>query len=55
MTGIMIDQGIGIETQFLGVALYFVGATGLMMWGIGRAARDLPLAQISTEIKTPQQ
>jgi MFS family permease len=55
MTGIMIDQGIGIETQFLGVALYFVGVTGLMMWGIGRAARDLPLAQISTEIKTPQQ
>jgi MFS family permease len=55
MTGIMIDQGIGIETQFLGVALYFVGVTGLMMWGIGRAARDLPLAQISAEIKTPQQ
>lgn len=47
LTGLLIDQGIGIETQFIGVALYFVGTTVLMMWGIGKAARDV--------VRTPAQ
>jgi MFS family permease len=39
LTGLLIDLGIGIERQFLGIAGYFVVATLLMSLGIGRAAR----------------
>ena len=41
ITGYMIDAGVGIETQFLWIAGYFVVASGLMMIGITRARRDL--------------
>jgi MFS family permease len=39
LTGLLIDLGIGLERQFLGIAGYFLGATLLMRLGIGRAAR----------------
>ncbi len=42
LTGALIDLDIGIETQFFWIAAYFVLATGTMVWGIGRAAHDLP-------------
>ncbi len=45
LTGLLIDLGVGIETQFVGVAGYFCAATALMILGITRAARDLPLAK----------
>ncbi|MEX0337653.1 MAG: MFS transporter [Arenibacterium sp.] len=41
VTGLGIDLGIGIETQFLWVAVYFLGTTVLMKIGIGRARPDL--------------
>lgn len=42
LTGWLIDIGIGLEAQFIGVAAYFAGVTVLLMWGIRRAAVDLP-------------
>ena len=45
LTGVLIDQGVGIESQFYGVAFYFLGVTLLMAWGVSKAARDL--------VKTP--
>ena len=36
ITGIGIDLGIGIETQYLWVAAYFVFATVMMVIGVGR-------------------
>jgi hypothetical protein len=54
VTGLLIDIGVGIETQFIGVAAYFCVTTALMVLGITRAARDLPLAQVATEIRTQQ-
>ncbi|QRF68292.1 MFS transporter [Ponticoccus alexandrii] len=37
ITGFLIDFGIGIQTQYLGVALYFAFATAMMVIGVGRA------------------
>ena len=42
VTGLLIDFGFGLERQFVVIALYFALTTGLMIWGIRRAARDLP-------------
>ncbi|MFK7754935.1 MAG: MFS transporter [Sedimentitalea sp.] len=42
ITGLLIDLGIGIERQFIGIAVYFLFATALMAFGIGRARADLP-------------
>ncbi|MEL7097429.1 MAG: MFS transporter [Pseudomonadota bacterium] len=39
ITGVAIDMGLGIETQYIGVALYFVFASGMMWLGIQRALR----------------
>ncbi|GGD39975.1 MFS transporter [Sinisalibacter lacisalsi] len=39
LTGLLIDLGIGIERQFIGVAGYFLFATLLMRLGIRRATR----------------
>lgn len=39
LTGLLIDLGIGIERQFLGITGYFLVATLLMRFGIGRAVR----------------
>jgi len=43
LTGLQIDRGVGIETQFIAIAAYFIGATVLMFWGIRRAAQNLDL------------
>ena len=42
LTGALIDAGVGIERQFIGVALWFAVVTCVMAWGISRAAQDLP-------------
>jgi MFS family permease len=41
LTGLLIDGGIGLETQYLGVAGFFVLTTGMMALAIPRAAREL--------------
>uniref|UniRef100_UPI003566F8FE MFS transporter n=1 Tax=Puniceibacterium confluentis TaxID=1958944 RepID=UPI003566F8FE len=38
LTGILIDHGLSISTQYLGVAGYFIFATLLMRSGVRRAA-----------------
>ncbi|MCR9156414.1 MAG: MFS transporter [Rhodobacteraceae bacterium] len=53
LTGVLIDLNIGIEKQFVGVALYFVGTTGLLFWGIRRAATDLVPADTNADLRTP--
>jgi MFS family permease len=40
ITGVLIDYGIGLEQQFLGIAAYFLLTTALMHVGIRRARRD---------------
>ncbi len=42
VTGLGIDLGLGIETQYVGVALYFVFTTVTMSLGIARARPLLP-------------
>lgn len=37
VTGALIDFGIGLETQYLGVAVYFLFSTAMMWVGVGRA------------------
>jgi MFS family permease len=54
LTGVLIDQGIGIETQFLGVAGFFCAVTLLMSVGISRAAKDLPVTREAETLRTPQ-
>lgn len=44
VTGLAIDLGIGLETQFLWVALYFLLTTLSMKVGIGRAKPNLPVS-----------
>ena len=41
ITGALIDLGIGIETQYIGVGLFFLTTTALMVLGVGRYARML--------------
>lgn len=41
ITGALIDFGIGIETQYIGVAGYFILTTTLMAIGVGRARQQL--------------
>ena len=41
LTGGLIDLGIGLQTQYLGVAAYFVSTTVCMAIGIARARRTL--------------
>ncbi|MBY6159480.1 MFS transporter [Mameliella alba] len=41
VTGYLIDFGIGIETQYIGVAVYFVFASVMMWVGVTRARRML--------------
>ncbi|WP_186766465.1 MFS transporter [Puniceibacterium confluentis] len=38
LTGILIDHGLSISTQYLGVAGYFIFATLMMRFGVRRAA-----------------
>lgn len=44
ITGVLIDLGVGIEVQYLGVAGYFLFASALMAIGVLNARRDLPVA-----------
>ncbi len=41
LTGVLIDAGVSIDTQYLGVAVYFIFTTAMMLTGVGRAARLL--------------
>lgn len=44
ITGVLIDLGVGIESQYVGVSIYFVFAS-LMMWiGVTRSRATLPNA-----------
>ena len=43
VTGFGLDFGVGIETQYVGVSVYFVFATIMMTVGIQRARPLLPL------------
>jgi len=43
LTGVLIDLGIGIERQFLGISVYFLFASALMWLGIRRGGRLLPV------------
>jgi MFS family permease len=43
VTGVLIDAGIGLETQYLGVAVYFLLATASMATGIIRFRTALPV------------
>lgn len=44
ITGAFIDLGVGLETQFVWVGVFYVVATVLMAIGVGRAKSDLPAA-----------
>lgn len=41
LTGVLIDFGVGLEKQFVGIAAYFVVASVITALGISRASRDL--------------
>lgn len=41
ITGVLIDLGVGIETQYTWVAGYFVFASGMMWIGVSRARHEL--------------
>jgi hypothetical protein len=43
ITGLAIDRGIGIETQFVLIAGYFAFSSVMMMIGIARARPELSL------------
>jgi MFS family permease len=43
ITGVLIDLGIGIEAQYLGVAIYFLFASAMMTIGVLRARPSLPV------------
>jgi len=42
ITGALIDHGIGLERQFIGIAAYFAVTTVLMLLGVARFRGDLP-------------
>ena len=42
ITGVMIDWDIGLETQYIAVAIFFVLSTVVMSFGVWRAAPHLP-------------
>ena len=42
ITGVLIDLGVGLETQFVGVAGYFLFATVMMWIGVHRYRTRLP-------------
>ncbi|KNG93711.1 MFS transporter [Pseudaestuariivita atlantica] len=47
ISGLMLDAGIGLLTQFQGFAVYFVVVTLLLTLGIRKAARKLPVTAAS--------
>ena len=42
ITGLLIDAGVGLETQYFGVAIYFLFSTLIMTIGIARSKSALP-------------
>lgn len=44
ITGTLIDLGVGLESQYMFIAGFFVVTTSMMWLGIRRARRDLPAA-----------
>ena len=42
LTGVLIDIGIDLGPQYIGVAAYFTLSTALLLWGVRRAATSLP-------------
>jgi MFS family permease len=44
ITGTLIDLGVGLETQYVFIAAFFVVTTSLMWLGIRRARTELPAA-----------
>ena len=44
LTGVLIDAGVGIEAQYLGVAGYFVFASAMMAIGVTQARPGLSVA-----------
>ena len=42
ITGVLIDSGVDLNTQYVGVALYFVFASICMWVGVRRSRADLP-------------
>ena len=44
LTGVLIDAGVGIEAQYMGVAGYFVFASAMMAIGVTQARPGLSVA-----------
>ena len=42
LTGMLIDFGVGLETQYVGVAIYFLFTTGLLYHGVTRYFVEQP-------------
>ena len=42
VTGILIDLGIGLETQFVAIAVYFACTTAIMWFGVRRFRSSVP-------------
>ena len=42
LTGLLIDAGLGLETQSIGIAAFFLFATLCMTFGILRFRTDVP-------------
>lgn len=42
LTGVLIDMGVDLGPQYVGVAVFFVMTTLVLLWGVRRSARDLP-------------
>ena len=41
ITGLLIDMGIGLERQFIGISVYFLFTTAMMYIGISRSRPEL--------------
>ena len=41
ITGVLIDMGIGLELQFIGISAYFLFTSAMMYIGISRSRREL--------------
>jgi hypothetical protein len=42
LTGALLDFGVGLETQYLGVAAYFALVTATLIFGVGKLRRSNP-------------
>jgi MFS family permease len=46
LTGLFLDYGIGLSTQYLWVAAYFGVSTSIMMIGVRRFRDDVPRTHV---------